>query len=263
MPRRGRLLSARWAAVLGSPVAHSLSPVLHRAAYADLGLRWSYAAIECTVPQLVPELAAARTDPGFGGFSLTMPLKEAVLGLLDEVGTDLGAVNTVLPRQGRLVGLNTDSDGVAAALAELAPAPGPAAVLGAGGTARAAVAALRRLGREPDVLARRPLPDLLGARVLPWSGFDPGGYAVVVATTPHGATDALAERGWPRRTALLDVLYAPWPTRLAAVAEGAGAVVVGGLAVLVGQAVEQVVAMTGARPSAAVLRAAGESALGS
>lgn len=261
MPVAGGLLSRRWAAVLGSPVAHSLSPVLHRAAYADLGLDWTYDARECTAAGLPAVLAAARADGAFGGFSLTMPLKEAVLPLVDAIATDLGAVNTVVPGPEGLRGSNTDVDGVLAALGELAPGPGRAAVLGAGGTARAAVAALHRLGREVDVLARRPGGALLGAPVLGWDSFNPSGYAVVVSTVPAGATDALAARGWPSTVALLDVVYVPWPTALAAAALAAGAPVVGGLAVLVGQAVEQVRLMTGQLPSVPVVRAAGESAL--
>lgn len=246
--------------MLGTPVAHSLSPALHRAAYADLGLDWSYSAQRCGVAELPGVLAAARGDAAFAGFSLTMPLKEVALHLLDTVRTDLGAVNTVTPSAEGLVGDNTDVDGILAALAELQAPPGPAAVVGSGGTARAAVAALRRLGRDTVVLARRPLPDLLGAAVVPLSTFDPGDYAVVVATTPAGTTDGLAAAGWSAGTALLDVLYDPWPTALAAAALTAGAPVVGGLAVLVGQAVEQVCLMTGRTPDVATVRAAGEAA---
>lgn len=270
MPVAGRLLTPPgWAAVLGSPIGHTLSPVLHRAAWASLGppyTSWSYTARECAAGALPEQLRAARADPGWVGLSLTMPLKAAVLPLLDEVSpvaAEVGAVNTVLPREGRLLGDNTDVAGLRAALVALALPPGPVAVLGAGGTASAAVAALTQLGRGEDVRvhARRPQPALLRAPVLPWASFDPRDVGGVVTTTPAGATDALAARGWPAGTALLEVLYDPWPTPLAAAAALAGAPVVGGLEVLVGQAVEQVALMTGQRVEPAVLRAAGAAAL--
>lgn len=258
----------RWAALLGSPAGHSLSPVLHRAGYDALGRpwasRWRYDARECGAADLAAVLANARDDPSWAGFSLTMPLKEIALPLLDEVDASavaVGAVNTVLPDAGRLLGANTDPAGVRAALTDLQAGPGPAAILGAGGTARAVVATLRAAGREVTVFARRPRGALLGAPVLAWETFVPADWSLVVATTPAGATDLLARRPWPPAAALLDVLYAPWPTRLAARAAGDGARVVGGMPVLVGQAVEQVRLMTGRRPDPIVLRAAGEAAL--
>src|SRR4051794_13120797 len=97
------------AAVLGSPIAHSLSPALHRAAYRELGLDWSYDAIECDevgLPAFVDSL-----DETWAGLSLTMPLKRAVLPLLDEmseIATSTGVANTVLRRDGRKRGDNTD-----------------------------------------------------------------------------------------------------------------------------------------------------------
>src|ERR1700712_699591 len=106
----------RRAAVCGSPIAHSLSPVLHRAAYAELGLRdWSYEAVECTSAELPARLEAARREEDFGGYSLTMPLKLTAVGLVDELeplARRVGAVNTVVPRNGGLAGYNTDVPGM-------------------------------------------------------------------------------------------------------------------------------------------------------
>lgn len=269
----------RRAAVLGSPIAHSLSPVLHRAAYAELGLDWTYDAVECAEDELAALLARVRADLAWVGLSLTMPLKTAVLPLLDEVhepAVTVGAVNTVVLGSGRAVGHNTDVAGVSAALAELGtgvPVAGTV-VLGGGGTARAVLAALARGGaRDVVVVLRRPAggPELaeLGARVgaavrvVPWdqAAAAVAAASLVVATTPAGVTDKLAACGWPGRAPLLDVLYAPWPTALAGAAAAAGVPVVGGLPVLVGQAAEQVILMTGRPAPVAAMRAAGEKAL--
>ena len=266
----------RRAAVLGSPIAHSLSPVLHRAAYAELGLDWTYSAIECTADEL-PALLDGL-DPSYAGLSLTMPLKEAVLPLLDAISPlaeQLGAANTVLLQDGRRVGDNTDVAGVVAALAELPqPLPERIVVLGAGGTARAVLAAV--VGLDPAAVelvvrsraraaAVLELADVLGldVRAVDWADASLDG-ALVINATPAGAADRLvADAPWPASAQLLDVLYHPWPTALAAAARAAGAPVVGGLSVLVGQAVEQVELMTGRRPTPEVLRSAGARALAS
>ncbi|CAI7977651.1 MULTISPECIES: shikimate dehydrogenase [unclassified Parafrankia] len=269
------------AAVLGSPIGHSLSPVLHTAAYERLGLDWTYTAIECDEAGLPGMLDRLRDEPGWAGVSLTMPLKTAAVDLLDDVEPTaalLGAVNTVVVREdGRLAGFNTDVDGVGYALRRLTggAAPVQPLVLGAGGTARAVVAALARVGAtRVAIVARRPdaVAELvgIGARLgvsvtaLPWdilSGGMPAGPDLVVATTPAGVTDELARRPWPVTCALLELLYHPWPTALAACAYRGGARVVGGLEVLAGQAVGQVCHFTGRPVDERVLLAAGHAAL--
>jgi shikimate dehydrogenase len=266
--------------VLGSPIGHSLSPALHRAAYAGLGLDWDYHAVECDEEALPGVLARVRSEPGWAGLSLTMPLKTVAVGLLDRVDASaelLGAVNTVVVApDGGLAGFNTDVDGIGYAVARVArTAPTQPLILGAGGTARAAVAALARAGAaRVGVVARRPeavrtltdVGDRLGLVVtpLPWdilAGGLPSGPDLVISTTPAGATDALAEHGWPGSCALVELLYYPWPTRLAARAYRAGAQVAGGLAILAGQAVGQVTHFTGRRVEVGVLLAAGSAAL--
>lgn len=264
----------RWAAVLGSPVGHSLSPALHRAAYRSLGLAgWSYDAIECRAGELPAWLEQARADARFAGYSLTMPLKVTAVPLVDvlePLAGRVGAVNTVTRRAGELVGSNTDVPGMVLALSEAGITGAQhAVVLGAGGSAQAALAALAELGRPPVVaLVRRPeraaallgVADVVGValEVRPWG--DVPETDLVIATTPAGATDelaaAVAAGHWPSGAALFDILYAPWPTPLAAAVLARGERVVGGAELLVAQALGQVELMTGRSVPTAVLRAA-------
>jgi shikimate dehydrogenase len=135
--------------VLGSPIAHSLSPALHLAGYRELGLAdWSYEAIECDEHDLPGFLDSL--GPEWAGLSLTMPLKRAVLPLLDEterLALDVGAANTVLLREGKRLGYNTDVPGMVAALRAAGVTSGRnAVILGSGATACSALAALRELG---------------------------------------------------------------------------------------------------------------------
>lgn len=263
----------RRAAVLGHPVAHSLSPVLHRAAYAELGLDWQYSAVDLTPEQLAGFLHGCNEE--WVGLSLTMPLKEAVIGLLDVVddrAMAVRSVNTVIFEAGRQVGFNTDIGGLVGILAGAGVQPRfSATVIGAGATSRSAVAALAaRQVSGIDVRARRPqaaaelaaLAAELGvpATVGRWPIAPHELTAdVVVSTVPAGA----GEPSWvPSSPGLLvDVIYHPWPTPLASAWTAAAGVVVGGLELLVGQAVEQVELMTGSRPDPATLRRAGGAAL--
>lgn len=271
---------ARRAAVLGSPIAHSLSPVLHRAAYRELGLsHWSYDRFEVdedALPGFIDGL-----DRSWAGLSLTMPLKRAVIPLLDgisDTASSVEAVNTVvLTADGRRYGDNTDIPGMIAALRERGVERVPsAAVLGAGATASSALAALARICTgEVTAYVRsaaraeemRGWGERLGVavRIADWA--DAAGAfeaPLVVATTPAGTTDALAAAVPERPGTLFDVLYDPWPTPLAAAWSGNGGAVVGGLDLLVHQAVLQVEQMTGAEKAPlAAMREAGEKALAS
>jgi shikimate dehydrogenase len=267
----------RRAAVLGHPIAHSLSPVLHRAAYAELGLDWSYELRECREQDLPATLAEGR----WAGLSLTMPLKRAVIPLLDEVSelaTTVRAVNTVVVSGGRTAGCNTDVHGIVAALAEAGVTRSAApVVLGGGATAASALAALRRMGATTvRVVARdreRAAAALSAGRELALAvEFEPieqfevavKGADLLISTLPAGAADAFAPIAGETVPAVLDVVYAPWPTALAATAGAAGATVVGGFAMLLHQAVRQVELMTGVTDRArvtAAMRAAGEAEL--
>jgi shikimate dehydrogenase len=264
-------------AVLGAPIEHSLSPVLHEAAYEDLGLLdWDYVAVHCTEDEL-PSKLKYLNDAGLVGVSLTMPLKRAAVPLcvsLDAVAARLRVVNTVLFRDEGWHGANTDVAGLVGALHELdvtSLRDARAAVLGSGATAASALAAMAELGAaRASVFARRPetavqLGRSVGiatdARDWPDAGDELAAYDVVVSSVPAGVSDRLAESLPPTAGVLVDVVYAPWPTRLAAAWAGSGGRVVGGLAVLVGQAAEQVRLMTGENPPVEVMRAAGEAAL--
>ncbi|MGC5003083.1 shikimate dehydrogenase [Streptomyces sp. DT203] len=270
---------ARRAAVLGSPIAHSLSPVLHRAAYAELGLdHWSYDRFdvdEAGLPGFMEGL-----DDSWVGLSLTMPLKRAIIPLLDEIsGTaaSVEAVNTVVfTEDGRRVGDNTDIPGMIAALRERGVEKvESAAVLGAGATASSAIAALaevctgpvtvyvrsRQRGDEMHTWGERLGVDV---RIADWATAAQALSApLVVSTTPAGSTDALARFVPDSPGTLFDVLYEPWPTAIAAAWSAHRGRVVGGLDLLVHQAVFQVERMTGiSSVPLARMRTAGERALG-
>lgn len=257
------------AAVLGSPIAHSLSPALHRAAYAALGLtQWRYAAHEVDEDAFLPFVA--RLDETWRGLSLTMPLKEVAFDVAADVSPlalATGAVNTLVRRPtGEWDAHNTDVHGIVAALAgasrPAAPSGTSATVLGSGATARSAVAALARLGvghirlgvrAEARPATLRMAADL-GVEVeqVPlarWAEASASGEGpvLVVSTLPTGAGSAAAEGLDGRRLSgtLLDVVYADWPTPLARAGAEAGLDVVSGLDMLVHQAAEQVRLMTG------------------
>jgi shikimate dehydrogenase len=253
--------------------------VLHRAAYTELGLTgWSYQAIECAEAGLPALLSGCGAE--WAGLSLTMPLKRAVLPLLDRIeplAAEVGGANTVTFASGRRHGHNTDVPGMIAALAGagVAAADGSAAgqalILGGGATACSALASLRGLGaagatvavRDParaaDVLAAA---DRLGMRVrLAAFGEDQDrGWRLLISTVPAGAADIYAERvlrAAAAPLAVLDVVYHPWPTRLAAAAEQAGVITVSGFELLVQQAGPQVELMTGRPAPLAAMREAG------
>ena len=262
------------AAVLGSPIAHSKSPALHRAAYNQLGLDWTYGLFDVNEAQL-PDFIAGL-DSSWAGLSLTMPLKEVVIDLLDDV-TDfartLRSVNTVLPgsEPDTWRGTNTDVQGIVASIREAAGThaiDGQAVVLGSGATARSAIAALPELGvksavvcarrheaaEEVQALARHfgvdvtirdlsPDADLMGADLL-------------VSTLPGDAAAPWAAVAPRASGVLLDASYHPWPTPLASA--WSGRAIASGRDMLLWQAVEQVRLMTGCDPDPQVMRAAME-----
>jgi shikimate dehydrogenase len=265
--------------VLGSPVSHSLSPALHLAAYRTLGLTWwRYEAIECGEADLPAFLDSC--GPDWAGLSLTMPLKRAVLPLLDRAEplvTEVGAANTVVLAAAQRLGYNTDVPGMARALAEhIAPADlvgpdQPALILGGGATACAALAALRDLGWRRATVAVRDRArttelraaaarlamsievTTLGAPVL-------GAARLIISALPAGAADLFAHDLASSDVAprvVLDVVYHPWPTPLAKAAGEVGAVVVGGFDLLLHQAALQVELLTGRPAQLEEMRRAG------
>lgn len=263
MPSRHR------AAVLGSPIAHSLSPALHRAAYRSLGLDWTYEAVEVDKGSLPGFLGSL--DGTWAGLSLTMPLKDAVIPLLREVDDEARAirsVNTVLPAAGGWRGTNTDVYGMTQALLEhgLDATPRTATILGSGATARSAVAALARLGagevriaarRSEAVAAVRDLAIALGMRAR-GATLDPSTELVtadvVISTLPGAAAKAWTGIAGDAGGVLLDASYHPWPSPLAA-SWGSGRIA-SGRDMLLWQAVQQVRLMTGRDPDVAAMAAA-------
>ena len=251
------------AAVLGKPIAHTLSPVLHNAAYQALGIagEWTYEIVECDEQGLPGVL-----DRGWAGLSLTMPLKRAVLPLLDRaepLAVEVGGANTVVFRPDGRYGYNTDVHGMIAALAGIGVVKADSAtILGAGATACAALAALREVGlTDVMVLVRNPARagDLLAAAgrlgivpdVRPLTT-DIRAGDLLISTLPAGAADFISERAVVPRSlpvAVLDVVYAPWPTPLALAAERAGVPVASGGELLLHQAARQVELMTGRSPA--------------
>jgi shikimate dehydrogenase len=267
------MTTAHRAAVLGKPIAHSLSPVIHNAGYRAAGLRdWSYTAIECAEAEL-PGLVAAL-GPEWAGLSLTMPLKEVALGVADEiseVARAAGAVNTLVRRgDGGWRGDNTDVPGMVTVLTSAGvPTRPTVTVLGAGGTARAAVAAAARLSpasitvvaRRPAAIeALRPIADASGVPVrgAQWPhAVEHCGADVLISTVPAGVADELAGLvDWSSVGFYFDVLYHPWPTPMATAAQAAGRRIGSGLDLLLAQAVEQFVQFTGVTAPVAAMRQA-------
>jgi shikimate dehydrogenase len=269
-------VAATHAAVLGAPIAHSLSPVLHTAAYRSLGLAdWSYQAIECDEPRLPGLLATLGAD--WAGLSLTMPLKRAVLPLLDRtepLAATVGAANTVILTDGQRLGFNTDVAGLTAAMRTAGITPeGNVVVVGGGATACSALAAVRETGTcdvTVAVRARSRAEPLLAvaARLgvtVRFTQLGAGSLAdrrwdVLISTIPGTAAAGIAglvTTGAVTARAVVDVGYDPWPTPLAAAAAEAGSVFISGYEVLVQQAAGQVELMTGLKAPVGAMRAAG------
>lgn len=259
----------RKAAVLGSPIAHSRSPQLHLAAYRALGLDdWTYERIECTAEQL-PTLVGGF-GPEWVGVSVTMPGKFAALQFADErtARADLvGSANTLVRVSTGWRADNTDIDGVTGALGPIA---GRAMVLGSGGTAPAVVVGLAELGAQQiTVVARNaeraaPMVDLATRSGVngDWCAIDGPDLAAYVAevdvmvnTVPADAVAPYVPTLAPTPV-LLDAIYDPWPTPLAAAVESAGGRVISGLQMLLNQAFAQVEQFTGQPAPKEAMRAA-------
>lgn len=255
---------ARRAAVVGKPVAHSLSPVLHGAAYEALGLNWTYTRLEASESEL-PELVA-NLDDSWVGLSVTMPGKRAALSIATEAtarATAVGAANTLVRTPEGWSADCTDVDGVTGALQAVGYTPGPTAtVLGAGGTACAALAGLAAMGvTTATVVVRNPTRATeavacakatgLAVVVSPWATTDFATLAatssVVVNTTPPDAVTPVVP-ALSQAPCVLDVIYHPWPTPLATAVTNEGGVVATGLDMLLHQAFGQVEQFTG-RPA--------------
>lgn len=263
--------------VLGDPVEHSLSPVLHRAGYAAAGLDWAYDAHRVPAGGLAAFLAGL--DDSWRGLSVTMPLKREALAAADaasDVARRAGAANTLVRRDGGWWADNTDVPGAVAALRERTDRSlRTAAILGGGATATSTGLALADLGvGRIDVLVRdearavETLAALAGhpagpsVSVAALSAPGPLACDVVVSTVPAEAQTPELVARCAAVPVVFEVLYAPWPTPLAAdVLASSARVLVGGLDLLVHQALLQFELFTGVPAPAAAMRAAGEAAL--
>ena len=250
-------------AVLGSPIAHSLSPVIHRAAYAVLGIDWTYEAVDITGAQL-PDFIASL-DSSWRGLSLTMPLKRDILDVLthrDPLVDIVGAANTVLLGEGDVRGFNTDVRGVIQSFADVGVSSlGFVHVLGAGATAASVLVAVAQLGaRRILVSARTPANALalvelgkrLGVEVMvrAWGVLDRSMIVpdAIVSTVPGGSHDVLFAEPIRTGSVLFDVAYDPWPSDLARSWSDVGGTVISGLDLLINQAVGQVRVFVGGDP---------------
>lgn len=252
------------AGVVGHPIGHSRSPVLHAAAYAALGEDVAYTATDIDETELFPYVTELRSDPLWRGLSVTMPLKSEAAELADELSDlaqSVGVVNTLVHSgDGHLTGHNTDVAGIMGAVraAGTVPHRPRAAILGGGGTATAAVAALQALGASSvDVWVRSEArahrtttaAEHLGlpAHLRPWdqAAEHLAGYDVVVATLPPHGCDELAAglasmRGRATSGVLLDAAYDPWPSAIARAWSRMGGAIAPGIDMLIFQAVDQI-----------------------
>ena len=267
-----------WAAVIGSPISHSLSPVLHLAAYRDLGLNIDYRRIEVTKDQVEPFLA--RWPENLVGLSVTMPLKQVIIPLLSQVdglAKATGAVNTVVPFPGGVTaGFNTDVYGLVAAIKEVKGrdfSPQKAVIVGSGATASSALAALVELqAGQINLLARRVSGAGNAVQAATRLGIDPGYVPLaavekaretletadlIISTVPREVLDDFYQRiSFNPGQTVFDIVYDPWPSNLVKQARRNGATIISGKAMLLHQAVMQVKLFTSRTPNLKAMRTA-------
>jgi shikimate dehydrogenase len=258
--------------ILGRPVAHTLSPAMYNAAFQFLGLNAVY------VPFAVQDLARAvqgLRGLDLGGVSVTIPFKEEILPLLDEVDEQarrIRAVNTVVNRGGRLWGANTDWEGALAALRDQTElAGGQILVLGAGGGGRAVVYALRQVGGEVTVTdldenRARTLAREFGAHYLPLEQALQGQATILINATPVGMAPQTAAMPLPPEKlkqfkVVMDIVYHPLQTRLLQEAAARGCRTINGLQMLVYQGARQFELLTNRPAPVEIMRQAALAAL--
>lgn len=259
------------AAVLGSPISHSLSPALHAAAYEFLGIQGEYTSVEVRANELAQFLSTC--DDSWTGFSLTMPLKEEVLALaseVDDLALRIQSANTLVRAKSGWRASTTDVKGFQGALrARQFHEFRTVLLIGSGATARAAAAACDNASRSITVVHRNPRRESAMRRsapqatieFLPWDSPLPD-VDLMINTTPAGVVDHLISQIKKRPSGLFfEALYNPWPTKLLAHWRELEGEVIDGLDLLVYQAIEQVALMTQKRADplllAPILRDAG------
>ncbi len=259
--------------MLGSPISHSLSPLIHRTAYALLGIDAQYEAIELTLDKSREFFLEALIEE-WTGFSLTMPLKESIFGgesnvdpsphrtlagqlfEIDPIAARMKSANTLLRRGDTFFATSTDRTGFIRLFQDFPI--NSALIIGGGGTARAALGALDGLAGDIHFMLRSPerarsLTPIASHSRLEYFGMDHSflEYDLIISTTPAGASDQLVERrshtssGFRADQIVCDVLYKPYPTKFLTSAQQAGARTFDGIDVLVEQALDQIALFSG------------------
>lgn len=243
-------------AVIGHPIAHSLSPQLHEQWLRASGLFGRYEAIDAILDEL-PDLFAAMRGGDWDGFNVTIPYKEAVVQYvdeLDEAAKLAGAVNTVYKRDGRLIGTNTDGAGLVQALLPFTDFTGRVLIVGAGGAARGIVQALPT--RNVTIVNRtveraKVLADTFGIAHTTLDEIDISQYEVIIQTTSVGMDERstpLSLEGLRQNTVVCDIIYRPLVTPMLQEAKRRGAIIVTGVAMFVGQGALSFEKWTGVKP---------------
>jgi shikimate dehydrogenase len=237
------------AAILGNPVDHSLSPTMHKAAYKELKISWDYEKFKID-PRDFADFVTSQRD--YNGFSVTMPLKDTAFEFAtshDDYSLLTKACNTLIRESdGSWSGFNTDVAGFISILSPVIKDAGTACVIGSGATARSAIAALAHLGyKEIAISARRKESTEELSKFFPELNFVYQDISqpiadLVISTVPAGGSDLVKLDS--RTSIFFDVIYAPWPTKLASSALNQNCRVFSGLHLLAAQAVEQVTLMT-------------------
>ncbi len=252
-------------AVFGNPVSQSLSPLMHSAAYAQMGFPATYAAYEVSDAADIVRMIRER---GISGASITIPFKETVMAFLDEVDANaskIGSVNTIINRDGKLIGYNTDGPGLIRDLTEWIAIRGKTfIILGAGGAARAAAFALIQEGGTPVVVNRtgersHKLADDFGCRWSLPAEIDGLEADCLINTTPVGMfpdTDRtpMGKKTLVRFSQVMDMVYNPVKTRLLREADAEGCAIRSGVGMFVHQGAEQIRLWTGQEPPREVMR---------
>ena len=267
--------------LFGHPLSHSLSPAMHNAALAELGLDgWQYVPAPVPPSGLAEAVARLRADD-HAGANVTVPHKRAVVALLDgvtPVAHAIGAVNTIVKQAGRLIGHNTDAAGLLADLYahDVRLSRRPVLILGAGGAARAAVAALAGVGARVRVVARRPeqaaaLRPIAALEVFEWTALGlltaSDEVALIINTTPLGMTPNTDASPWlegtpfPPDAFVYDLVYNPPDTLFVRQARAAGLRAATGLGMLVEQGALALELWTGRQAPRATMRQAAEAIL--
>ena len=246
-------------AVFGNPLGQSLSPLMHNAAFTEAGLAARYGV--CQTDDAAEAVRRIR-EMGLRGASVTLPFKETIMPFLDEVdhiAREIGAVNTIAQRDGRLSGYNTDGPGLVRDLEEWIGIRGKTfVVLGAGGAARAALFSLLQAGGTPVAVNRTPeraeaLAGRFGCRWVPIAEIDRLQADCLINTTPVGMFPERDRTPLPKRALahfshVMDMIYNPVKTRLLREAESAGCAVRSGVGMFVHQGAEQFRLWTGMEP---------------